>query len=103
MTILYVLTEAAETGLRGIIRYTSAQWGDEQARLYASKLSRGFERLASGGAAIRGVDNLFAGLQMLRCEHHYIFGLPRVDAPTLIVAIFHERMDAIARVAHRLE
>ncbi len=103
MTASYVLTEAAEADLRGIIRYTSVQWGDEQARIYASKLSRGFERLASGDGAVRNVDELFPGLRMVRCERHYIFGLPQADAPIMIVAILHERMDAIARVAHRLE
>jgi toxin ParE1/3/4 len=103
LTASYVLTEAAEADLRGIIRYTSAQWGDDQVRLYASKLARGFERLASGGGGVRDMGALFPGLRMLRCEHHYIFGLPRADAPALIVAVFHERMDAITRVAHRLE
>ena len=42
------------------------------------------------------------GLRMCRREHHYIFGLPRPDAPTLIIAILHERMDLIARAAGRL-
>ncbi len=99
----YVLTQAAEADLRGIIRYTSAQWGDRQARIYASKLARGFEQVSSGAAGVREMSDLFTGLRMLRCEHHYVFGLPRVEGPMLIVAILHERMDAIARVAHRLE
>jgi hypothetical protein len=30
-------------------------------------------------------------LRMTRCGDHYIFGVPRGDAPTSIVAIFHER------------
>jgi len=42
-------------------------------------------------------------LRMVRCEHHYIFCLPRDDAPALVVAIFHERMDLMARLADRLE
>ena len=36
------------------------------------------------------------------CEHHYVFCLPRETAPALIVAIFHERMDLMARLADRL-
>lgn len=36
------------------------------------------------------------------CEHHYVFGLPRERAPTLIVAILPERMDLMARLADRL-
>jgi len=45
---------------------------------------------------------LYPGLLMSRCEHHYIFFLPRDGAPTLIVAIFHERMDLMVRLADRL-
>jgi len=30
----YTLTKAAEADLRGIIRYTRKQWGDEQVRCY---------------------------------------------------------------------
>ncbi len=103
MTAFFVLTEAAEADLRGIIRYTSAQWGREQARVYAGKLARGFEQLANGGGAVKDVGDLLPGLRMLRCEHHYVFALPRADAPTMIVAVLHERMDTIARVAQRLE
>lgn len=103
MTASFALTEAAEADLRAIIRYTSAQWGDDQARIYVGKLARGFERLASGGGAVKDVGDLFPGLRMLRCEHHYVFALPRADAPTMIVAILHERMDTIARVAQRME
>ena len=39
---------------------------------------------------------------MLHFEYHYIFCLPRDDAPALIVAILHERMDLMARLADRL-
>ena len=36
----YVLTDAAEADLRGIIRYTSARWGQAQVRRYIADLSR---------------------------------------------------------------
>lgn len=103
MTASYVLTEAAEADLRGIIRYTSGQWGDRQARVYANKLARCLERLASGVGTVKDMGDLFPGLRMLRCEHHYMFALPPADAPTMIIAILHERMETVARVAHRLE
>jgi len=45
---------------------------------------------------------LYPGLRMSRCEHHFIFCLPRNDAPALIVAIFHKRMDLMVRLADRL-
>ncbi|WP_232316649.1 hypothetical protein [Candidatus Burkholderia verschuerenii] len=40
---------------------------------------------------------------MGRSEHHCIFCLPREDAPALVVAIVHERMDLMARLADRLK
>jgi plasmid stabilization system protein ParE len=45
---------------------------------------------------------LHPALRMARCEHHYVFCLPREDAPALIVEIFHERMDLMKRLAGRL-
>jgi plasmid stabilization system protein ParE len=48
------------------------------------------------GGLFRELDALYPGLRMTRCEHHYIFCLPRKNAPALIVAIFHERMDLMA-------
>ncbi|NJB79057.1 type II toxin-antitoxin system RelE/ParE family toxin [Xanthomonas sp. 3376] len=36
----YVLTDAAEADLRGIIHYTSARWGQAQVRQYIADLSR---------------------------------------------------------------
>ncbi|EHE5102672.1 type II toxin-antitoxin system RelE/ParE family toxin, partial [Salmonella enterica] len=40
--------------------------------------------------------------RMTHCEHHYVFCLPRGSAPSLVVAIFHERMDLMTRLATRL-
>lgn len=38
----YVLTDAAEADLRGIIRYTSARWGQAQVRRHiAARLAAG--------------------------------------------------------------
>ncbi len=39
---------------------------------------------------------------MAHFEHHYVFCLPRENATALIVAIFHERMELMVRLAHRL-
>ncbi len=102
MTPPYILTRAAEADLREVIRYTRRQWGTAQARRYASELQNCVEALASGEGRHRDVGDLHPGLRMVHCEHHYIFCLPRSDAPALIVAILHERMDLIARVAGRL-
>lgn len=103
MTSSYLLTAAAEADLRDVIRYTRRQWGDAQTRSYITKLTRGIERLAIGQGALKEIPALYPGLRMAHCEHHYLFCLPREDAPALVVAIFHERMDLMARLADRLE
>lgn len=103
MTAHYVLLAAAEADLRDIIRYTRERWGDDQTRRYVAKLTRGIEAVAAGKGAYKDVSALYPGLRMVRCEHHYIFCLPRDDAPALVVALFHERMDLMVRLADRLK
>jgi plasmid stabilization system protein ParE len=98
----YVLTAAAEADLRGTIRYTRQQWGDAQLRVYMDKLERGIARLAAGQGTFKDLAALHPALRMAHCEHHYIFCLRRENAPALIVAILHERMDLMTRLADRL-
>ncbi len=98
----YRLTAAAEDDLREIIRYTRKQWGDAQARRYVAALEEGFASLAAGKVRFKDMSALFPTLRMTRCEKHYLFCLPRENAPALIVAIFHERMDLMTRLAARL-
>ncbi|WP_157218111.1 type II toxin-antitoxin system RelE/ParE family toxin [Flavisphingomonas formosensis] len=102
MTRAYSLTAAAEDDIRGIIRYTRRHWGDAQVRDYMHRLERGIERVAAGQGHFKEVSTLYPELRMAHCEHHFIFCLPRDDAPALIVAIFHERMDLMAHLVDRL-
>lgn len=99
----YVLAAAAEADMRDIIRYTRKQWGDEQVRRYVAMLEQGIADLAAGRGRFKDVSALVPALRMARCERHYVFCLPREAAPALIVAIFHERMEVMARLAERLD
>ncbi|MGN6423632.1 MAG: type II toxin-antitoxin system RelE/ParE family toxin [Asticcacaulis sp.] len=98
----YLLTDAAEADMRSIIRYTRKQWGAAQVRSYIAKLTVGIANVAIGKGVFKQLDTLYPTLRIARCEHHYVFCLPRQDAPALIIAIFHERMDLTARLADRL-
>ncbi len=98
----YVLTDAAEADLRGIIRYTRKRWGAVQVRRYIGDLEAGIVRLVAGEGIFKDMSALYPALRMARCGHHYVFCLPREDAPALIVAILHERMDLMTRLADRL-
>jgi len=79
------------------------QWGDAQTRNYVAKLKSCIEAVAVGEGLFKDLAALYPGLRMARCEHHYIFCLPRDDAPALVVAIFHERMDLMVRLTDRLK
>lgn len=103
MTKRYVLTSAAEADLRGIVRYTRRQWGDAQVRRYIADLEQGIACLAAGQGTFKDLSELYPGLHMARCSRHYVFCLPREHEPALIIAILHERMDLITRVADRLK
>ena len=103
MTASYVLSSGAEVDLRDIIRYTRKQWGDAQTRIYVAKLQACIESVAAGLGFFREMSALYPALRMGACQHHFIFCLPRDEAPTLVVAILHERMDLMARVADRLK
>lgn len=59
-------------------------------------------RITTQPESHRDMSDLYPALRMLHCEHHYVFCLPRVSDPSLIVAILHERMDVVTRVADRL-
>ncbi len=103
MTPAYVLLPDAEADLRTIIRYSRAQWGDAQTRNYVAKLTRCIETIVGGERATKDVSDLYPGLRMVHCQHHYIFCLPRENDAALVVAIFHERMDLMTRLADRLK
>lgn len=102
MSGAYVLTLEAEADLRGIIRYTRQQWSDQQVRVYIGRLERGIARLAAIQSAYRDMSDLYPTLLIAHCEHHYAFALPREGGPALIVAILHERIDLMTRLAERL-
>lgn len=102
MTV-YQLTDAAEADMRDIIRYTRKQWGDDQVRRYVARLEQGIARLVAAQGAFKDMSTLYPALRMARCEQHYVFCLPRENAPALVVAIFHERMDLMTRLAARLD
>ncbi|MCL2645106.1 MAG: type II toxin-antitoxin system RelE/ParE family toxin [Betaproteobacteria bacterium] len=99
----YILTAAAEADVRGIIRYTGKQWGAAQVRRYIASLENGIARIALGQGTFKDMSAIYPALRMAHCGHHYIFCLPRENAPSLIVAILHEQMNLMERLKERLD
>ncbi len=103
MTRSYVVTKGAAADLEVIARYTAEQWGEEQCRVYIEQLDKAAEALAKGQGVFKDLSSLHPKLRMALCGRHYVFCLPLSDAPAVILAILHERMDIIARLKGRLE
>jgi plasmid stabilization system protein ParE len=99
---LYVLDSAAEADLREIARYTRKTWGAAQVGVYKAKLTLCMETLAKGEGLYKELPVLRAGLRAVRCQHHFIFMLSRQGLPAVVLAVFHERMDIMARLKGRL-
>lgn len=103
MSAAYILTEKAAEELREIASYTRQHWGPTQAGVYADTLLTAMDALAAGVGGYKDLHALRTGLRAVRCSHHYIYGLIRPNAPVLIIAILHERMDLMTRLAGQID
>jgi len=102
LTRPYVLGKSAAADIREITRYTTANWGEERCRLYIAAIEAKATALACGQGHFKEMNTLLPGLRVAACGKHYIFCLPRQNAPALILAILHERMDMLAHLRLRL-
>ncbi|MDY6937145.1 MAG: type II toxin-antitoxin system RelE/ParE family toxin [Cyanobacteriota bacterium] len=99
----YELTTYAQEDLANIIEYTANNYGVAQVREYAAGLEKCAFHLASSQGYYRELKNVHPRLRVVRCQHHYIFGLMRANQPMAVIAIFHERMDVLRRLKTRLK
>jgi toxin ParE1/3/4 len=102
VTTKLVLSADAQRDLEGIRKYTERNWGIEQARQYRAQLRACAARLVAKPGAGKDLAAVMPGLRAIRCQHHYIFCAFSPADPPLIIAILHERMDLLARIAERL-
>lgn len=100
--VSYRLTKSAESDLRSVTRYTKNKWGKAQAVRYTNQLLRGMDKITSGGEQFKDLSEVSPGLRTTRCEHHYLAYIVRPDHEPVVIAVLHERMDLIARIAERL-
>ena len=99
----YRLSPDAESDLLAIARYTREAWGEPQLAQYEAALTACFERLGEDGPqASQRVPGL-THIRKSRCEHHVIFSLHRPGTPPSVIAVFHEKMDLMQRLAARLD
>jgi len=98
----YQLIPAAEDDLREIARYTLKQWGKAQSLRYAALLEQCFMEIAGRSRLFRTPLERYPFLRVSRCQHHYVFYLHLESQPPRIIAVLHEKMDMLRRLANRL-
>jgi toxin ParE1/3/4 len=97
------LTKKAEADLEGIIRYTTRNWGAQQAQKYLKTLEGACEMLASNPNLSINIKEVDKDLYMMHCEHHYLVCLRRKNKRPHIIAILHEKMDIPQHIRKRLQ
>lgn len=70
-----------------------------QVRRYIAGLEEGMNNLTTGRGYFKDMRGIFPELRLMHCQHHYIFGLPQKEAPMLIIAIFYEKMELMAKLS----
>jgi toxin ParE1/3/4 len=99
----YDLSPEALADLLDIADYTKRKWGIEQAAKYRNQLEDCAEAIAVGKDRPRDLSHIKPGLRSIRCQQHYIYFVRMEDMTARIVAILHEQMDLMARIAERLK
>jgi toxin ParE1/3/4 len=99
----YELSPEAFTDLLGIADYTRRQWGVPQATKYRDQLEQCFEALATGKGRFKNLSHIRVDLRATRCRHHYVYCVMLTHSPPLMIAVLHEKMDLMARIAERLK
>ena len=103
MTRAYILAKDAEADLRDIVQYTLDKWGAAQCRTYMAELEKTAEAVAKGEGVFKDMSDVLPGLRVATCGKHHLFCVPQQDAPSLILAILHERMGLMVRLKSRLQ
>ena len=98
----YLFTKGAADDLSAIIRHTHQKWGASQCQAYVAQLESKAVALATGQGVFKELGFIHPQLRMTKSGRHFIFCLYRSDAPSLILAILHERMDIAERIKNRL-
>jgi toxin ParE1/3/4 len=78
-------------------------WGADQGYKYLLQLSECAEKIAIGKGSYKDFSSIRPGLRSVRCQQHYIYFVRLEDMTARIVAVFHERMDLMTRIAERFK
>jgi toxin ParE1/3/4 len=98
----YELAAGARDDLKAIAKYSISQCGANQAKEYISDLEISLEAIGRNEVTSRRLFVNRPDILHLRCKRHFIFYQRRENRPPLIIAVLHEKMDLLHRLATRL-
>lgn len=98
----YILSKSAQRDLQGIVEYSLKNWGKNKAQEYIYALEQGATELAQGAGYYKEWFDVAQNLRIKHVKHHYIFCLAEPNDVPIVIAIFHERMDLLKKLRHRL-
>jgi len=96
----YQISPKARGDLVGIMNYTVANWGEEQGSKYLRTIYQTFDKIACGDIVYKQVFEDNKNINIVRCEHHYIFFV--LKTKPIIFAVLHKKMDFINTLKTRL-
>ena len=97
---LYDITSETEDDLTSVWLYSEDQWSEAQANKYIRQLYECFDAVVDGRKHIRDLTDIYPDLKSCSCQQHHIFFLAK-ERP-IIVAVLHQRMSLLERLAERL-
>ena len=100
---LYERSDAALSDWRDIVEYTLDHHGEAQTQKYTTGLIQCIEAMSQSKGHYRDTKIQGRTVRIKHCQKHYIFGLMRKDAPMMVIALFHERMDLMTRLKNKLQ
>lgn len=98
--MLYQLTEDAEQDLREIAEYTLNRWGRSQLIQYQQGFTRAIERIVEHPSIGKRFSEKYPEIKTHKYQQHLIFYF--AESPIIILAVIHEKMDAVRYLQQRL-
>lgn len=100
--VLYEKSHLALRDWQEIVEYTLDNHGVALTKKYTSGLIDCIEAMANGKGYFKDTKIKGRSIRIKHCQKHYIFSLVPKDAPIIVIAFFHERMDLMTRLKKRL-
>lgn len=100
---LYEKSPVVDEDWQSVVDYTFDEHGENQVGVYTQGLLKCMDAMAKGEGHFKDKKVLRRTVRIKHCQHHYIFGVIKSDAPMLVIAIFHERMELMKRLRKRLK